>query len=44
MGEMHDAIAEVDLDRRQAYAVDHRGALARLTVDHRHRPYGPRAV
>ena len=44
VGEVHDAIAEVDLDRRQARAVDHRRALARLAVDDRHRPHGARAV
>jgi hypothetical protein len=39
VGEVHDAIAEVDLDRLQPPAVDHRGRLARFAVDDRHRTH-----
>jgi hypothetical protein len=44
VGEVHDAVAEVDLDRRKPRAVDHRGRLAGLAVDDGDRPHRTRAV
>ena len=44
MGQMDDAVSEVDLDRQQAAAVDHGWGLARRAVDHRDRAHGARSV